>query len=225
MKRIMMSRRRQARCASRLDRIPVKTLSVPSLCLLIGFALGGHFFEPPPPPIYQSPEGTQIQTCFTPQQRCLPLIVAEIRKAKHEILIQAYQLTSEPIADALIEAHRKGVVVKVLADKSQESNLHSQLQNLAQGGIEVLIDAKPQIAHHKIFILDAQTLIGGSYNFSNAAEYTNAENLFILKNNPVIREYWENWMTRHDLSRPLKAKNDKKEKSRHKTNHKNNPEF
>ena len=183
-----------------------KTLSLSSLCFIIGLALGGNFFDPPPSPVYQSPGGTQIQACFTPQQQCLPLILTEIRKAKKEILIQAYQLTSKPIAEALKEAHEKDVTIKILADKSQESSPYSQIAFLAKIGIEVLIDSKPHIAHSKIILIDGKCLVGGSYNYSDSAEKPNAENILILKNTLIIQEYRKNWISRYKLSRPMKSK-------------------
>jgi len=62
-----------------------------------------------------------IQTCFTPQQQCLPLILSEIRRARKEILVQAYSFTSSPMAQALMTAKQRGVNVRVIADKSQET--------------------------------------------------------------------------------------------------------
>ena len=184
--------------------IKIKTFSLSSLCLIIGFALGAHFFDELPPPVYQSLNGIQAQACFTPQHQCLPLILQEIRKAKQEILVQAYQLTSKPTAEALREAHEKGVTVKILADKSQETNSHSQIAFLAKMGIEVLIDSKPHIAHSKIILIDRKTLIGGSYNYSEGAEKFNAENVLILKNAPLIQEYLKNWEERYKVSRTPK---------------------
>ena len=184
--------------------IKIKTLSLSSLCLIIGFALGAHFFDEPPPLVYQSPNGIQAQACFTPQHQCLPLILREIRKAKQEILVQAYQLTSKPIAEALKEVHEKGVTVKILADKSQETSTHSQIAFLAKAGIDVLIDSKPRIAHSKIILIDRKTLIGGSYNYSEGAEKFNAENVLILKNAPLIQEYLKNWEERYKVSRTPK---------------------
>ena len=151
-----------------------------------------------------SPNGIQAQACFTPQHQCLPLILQEIRKAKQEILVQAYQLTSKPTAEALREAHEKGVTVKILADKSQETNSHSQIAFLAKAGIDVLIDSKPRIAHSKIILIDRKTLIGGSYNYSEGAEKFNAENVLILKNAPLIQEYLKNWEERYKVSRTPK---------------------
>jgi phosphatidylserine/phosphatidylglycerophosphate/cardiolipin synthase-like enzyme len=39
------------------------------------------------------------------------------------------------------------------------------------------------IAHNKIIIIDSETVITGSFNFTKAAEEKNAENLLIIKSN------------------------------------------
>lgn len=66
------------------------------------------------------PQGrVDYQTCFTPAQRCLPLILKEIDKAQKTIKAQAYSFTSKEITQTLIRApHLKGVKVIVIADKS-----------------------------------------------------------------------------------------------------------
>ena len=185
-------------------RLNAKNLSVPSLCLILGFAVGAHFFDEPPPPVYQFSEGIQAQACFTPQHQCLPLILQEIRKAHQEILVQVYSLTSKPIAEALQQAHERGVSIRIIADKSQETAPQSKISFLARSGIEVRIDAKPHIAHSKIILIDQKTLIGGSYNYSEGAEKFNAENVIILKNAPLIQEYLKNWEERYKVSRAVK---------------------
>ncbi|HTR44450.1 MAG TPA: phospholipase D-like domain-containing protein, partial [Thermodesulfovibrionales bacterium] len=49
-------------------------------------------------------------------------------------------------------------------------------------GIPTYIDAQHAIAHNKVMIIDKETVITGSFNFTKAAEERNAENLLILKN-------------------------------------------
>jgi phosphatidylserine/phosphatidylglycerophosphate/cardiolipin synthase-like enzyme len=44
--------------------------------------------------------------------------VAELNKAKSEILVQAYSVTSKPIAKALVDAHKRGVHTEIILDKS-----------------------------------------------------------------------------------------------------------
>jgi len=54
---------------------------------------------------------------------------------------------------------------------------------VAHAGIPVYIDLKDAIAHNKFMIIDRNTLITGSFNFTKAAEGKNSENLLILKGN------------------------------------------
>ena len=42
------------------------------------------------------------------------------------------------------------------------------------------IDAEHAIAHNKVMIIDGETVITGSFNFTKAAEENNAENLLII---------------------------------------------
>ncbi len=140
------------------------------------------------------------KACFTPSQACLPMIINEIDAAKVSLHMQAYSLTSKPIADALIRAKVRGVSVVVLADKSQRRERYTQINTLKRAGISVYIDYKPAIAHNKIIVIDAYTVIGGSYNFSNSAEKRNAENVTIIKNKEFAALYGENFLQRLDVS-------------------------
>lgn len=142
--------------------------------------------------------------CFTPGGQCTQDIVIAIKSAKKQILVQAYQLTSAPIALALIDANKRGVEVKVILDKSQQHKRRGQLYSpaslLANHGIAVWIDYKPAIAHNKVMVIDRKTVITGSFNFSKAAQYRNAENLLILENAKLARIYADNWQDRLNAS-------------------------
>ena len=101
--------------------------------------------------------------------------------AKASVLVQAYSFTSAPIAKALLAAHKRGVQVQVILDKSQKSEKYSEADFLVNVGIPTKIDAKHAIAHNKIMIIDGQTVISGSFNFTTAAEEHNAENLLVIR--------------------------------------------
>jgi len=57
------------------------------------------------------------------------MILEEINKATTSIHMQAYSFTSKPIADALIRAHKRAVIVVVIADKSQRKEKYTQINN------------------------------------------------------------------------------------------------
>jgi phosphatidylserine/phosphatidylglycerophosphate/cardiolipin synthase-like enzyme len=74
-------------------------------------------------------------------------IVSSLNQAKKSTLVQACSFTSTAIADALVRAHRRGVNVQLILDKSQKSQQHSAAGNLVTVGIPTFTDAAPAIAH------------------------------------------------------------------------------
>ena len=136
---------------------------------------------------------------FSPRGGCTNAAVAEISRATKTILVQSYSFTSHPIGDALIDARHRGVDVTVVADKSEQRDKHSEISALAQAGIPVYIDARHAIAHNKVMVIDGAIVITGSFNFTHAAEFENADNLLIIHNHPSIAAaYADNF--RHHLS-------------------------
>lgn len=95
------------------------------------------FREPEYLALVQSQEGVICTVCFTPTHQRLPLILRHIQKAQKSIKVQAYSFTSKEIAEALLKAQRRGVIVTIIADKSQKTTVHSQVKDLKQKGIEV----------------------------------------------------------------------------------------
>ncbi|OGX14069.1 MAG: phospholipase [Omnitrophica bacterium RIFOXYB12_FULL_50_7] len=136
---------------------------------------------------------TDEQVYFSPKGGCTEAIVKNLDQAERSILVQAYSFTSKPIAEALIAAHKRGVKVKVLLDKSQLHGKGSKLDLLADAGIPAMIDTKHSIAHNKVMIIDGITVLTGSFNFTNAAEDKNAENLLVVRDKTIARKYRNNW--------------------------------
>lgn len=142
-----------------------------------------------------------VELCFTPEKKCTPVVIKRILGAEQSIYVQAYGLTSRPIARALIEARKSGVDIKVLLDRSNINNKNSRMDDLIAAGIEVKIDRVPGIAHNKVMIIDERYVITGSFNFSNAADLRNAENVIVIKDEKIAREYLENWQSREQINK------------------------
>jgi phosphatidylserine/phosphatidylglycerophosphate/cardiolipin synthase-like enzyme len=91
---------------------------------------------------------TEIAVCFTPEYgmtpSCTQEVVDALTSAKKSILVQAYSFTSAPIAKALVDAHRRGVEMKVILDRSNRTAHYSAATLLAHAGIPVWIDAPPR---------------------------------------------------------------------------------
>ncbi len=138
-----------------------------------------------------------IACFFSPRGGCTDAVVNQIRQARQQILVQAYSFTSQPIAAALVEAHNRGVQVYIILDKSQKSEQYSGADYVANSGIPTMIDSAHQIAHNKIMLIDGQTIITGSFNFTKNAEENNAENLLILRGRPDLYQAYENNFRQH----------------------------
>ena len=136
---------------------------------------------------------TPAQIYFSPKGGCTEAIVNEISHAKSEIYVQAYSFTSVSIAKALVDAHKRGIKVEAILDKSQKKEKYTSATFLNNSGIPTYIDSKHAIAHNKIMVIDKETVITGSFNFTKAAEEKNAENLLILKNKEMASQYLMNW--------------------------------
>ena len=150
-------------------------------------------FSPLPSLPQEKPTTCNWQVYFSPKGGCTDAIVKELNKAQKTILLQVYSFTSAPIAKALLNAHKRGVKVEVILDKSQRKDEYSSATFFFNAGIPVKIDAQHAIAHNKVMIIDGETVITGSFNFTKAAEEKNAENLLVIRDRKLAERYIKNW--------------------------------
>lgn len=138
------------------------------------------------------------EVIFSPKGGATTAIIKAIGEARASIFVAAYSFTSYDIAKALLEAKQRNVQVKIILDKSQISHKYSSSTFFSNQGFELRIDVKHAIYHNKFIIIDEKTIITGSFNFTKAAEFKNAENLLIMRNNPglakrYIDAWWHDW--------------------------------
>lgn len=152
-------------------------------------------------PLLITPEGLRgqsgpndLKAFFSPNGGCTDAVISALRDARKTVLVQAYSFTSVPIAQALVDAHKRGVEVQVILDKSQRTERYTGATFLSNAGVPVFIDADHKIAHNKVMIIDGQTVITGSFNFTKAAESGNAENVLLILHAPELAgKYTDNW--------------------------------
>ena len=146
------------------------------------------------------------QVYFSPNGGTQDAVVRELNNAKKSVFVQAYSFTNQPIAKALVEAQRRGVDVYIILDKSNRTSKYSAADFTDHFGVETYIDDKHAIAHNKIMIIDKETVITGSYNFTKAAENSNAENLLIIRSPLLADVYFGNWAEHQKHSVPYQGK-------------------
>ena len=171
------------------------------LRLLGGLALGAALLLAGCGPQASIPQGVQV--CFSPRGGATGAVVNALDHATNTILVQAYSFTSAPIAQALVDAHRRGVKVQAILDHSQRTEKYSEADFLRHSGIPTLIDAQHPIAHNKIIIIDDYLVLTGSFNFTRTAEEHNAENLLLINDPVLAKQYIANWHVHEQHSEPF----------------------
>jgi len=171
------------------------------ICLGVLLAVACDGDKKKPAALPPSDEGIGV---FFKPDGCRKEVIRWIGRAQKSIQVQAYSLTSDEIAEALVAAHRRGVKVEVIVDSEKGSRKRSRDDYLHKKKIPTFEDAKHDKAHSKIIIIDGQTVITGSFNFADETEDT-ADNLLVIRDHPkLIAQYIKNFEDHRAHSEPYR---------------------
>ncbi len=132
-----------------------------------------------------------VETFFESEGDARSRIVELIDGAALSVRFLAFILTDDQIAHAIIERHRAGVEVAGVVEARNVGASGADYATLRNAGVDVIADGNPYIMHHKVIIIDDETVITGSYNFSVSAADQNDENVLILHSSEVAETYLE----------------------------------
>jgi phosphatidylserine/phosphatidylglycerophosphate/cardiolipin synthase-like enzyme len=70
---------------------------------------------------------------------------------------------------------------------------HSEFGRMKEAGLDVYQDGNPYVMHHKVIVLDERIVAFGSFNFSDAADHSNDENLLIVEDASLARAFLDEY--------------------------------
>lgn len=120
---------------------------------------------------------TYPRYAFSPQGGIEGFLLDAIGRARVSVEVAIFSFYSNAVADALLAARGRGVVVKIVADANQ-ARRSKAVAAVVRGGGELRLSAGREgagVMHHKYALVDGGLLINGSYNFSQNAELYNYE--------------------------------------------------
>ncbi|MFH1849718.1 MAG: phospholipase D-like domain-containing protein [archaeon] len=126
---------------------------------------------------------------FCPEDACEDEVLAELEAARLSVYFMTYSFTSKRIANELIVGHREGKEVRGIFERRMGSS--SVYGFLNYQGLDIRLDNNPNTMHHKVFIIDNETVITGSYNPTANANLRNDENLLIIHDGEVAERFLE----------------------------------
>ncbi|MBU2599321.1 hypothetical protein KJ849_01910 [bacterium] len=106
--------------------------------------------------------------------------------------------TSLKFHEDLINLHRQGKIVEGIFDPQTAQFSNSAYPDLNEALIEVRVRNTSNKMHAKVFIIDQELVVTGSYNWSYSAENKNDENSLLVRNEALAREYLKKF---HQLQR------------------------
>jgi len=141
-----------------------------------------------------------VQACFSPQGKCSAHILREIDQAKKELLVAVYAFTNDELANALVQAKKRGVTVQVVIDRDFDGRTENSKGKYFEANKIPLrrlsgMKAKSQerdagLMHQKFAVIDRKTVFTGSYNWTHSAETANDENLLLFRDaGPLAEDY------------------------------------
>lgn len=146
-----------------------------------------------------------IQVGFSPEGSARELALKVIRDATRSIQILAYSFQSPDITEALVDAAKRGVEVRVVVDKKRNLVNASKkaLLFMTRNGIALRTNDRFNLHHDKTIITDGAIVATGSFNFVPSAETANSENIVVIAGAPEIADkFLAHWQSRWDLGRP-----------------------
>ena len=105
----------------------------------------------------------------------------------------------------MVAAHKKGVKAEIILDRRQRKESYGIADFLANSGIPTRIDSAHAYAYTKVMVVDEETVITGSFNFTKSAEDKNAENLLVIKDKELALKFAENWRNTPNTQSSIKA--------------------
>lgn len=119
--------------------------------------------------------------------RLLQILTEELNTAESSIEVAVSWFTNHALYRLLGELADKGVQIRVVINNDSVNNggYCLDFDRLLQKGVRMSLVEYPHMIHHKFCIIDGQTVVNGSYNWTRFSA-KNYENLTIFRNQPDI---------------------------------------
>lgn len=133
-------------------------------------------------------DAAQVEAVFSPSGS-EPALLRLIDSAQSSLDVMLYQFSYTPLQDALINAQKRGVLVRIIMDSKIDSNLYTA-EKLALGGVLVRWASRDFASTHaKFLVADGRSVFVGSTNWSRHAMVLNREAAVVIRNEQIAASF------------------------------------
>jgi phosphatidylserine/phosphatidylglycerophosphate/cardiolipin synthase-like enzyme len=165
---------------------------------------------------------THSEAYFSPDEHPTDKLIQLINNTQHKLHAAIYMLTDKQIAQALIDAKKRGVDVKIIVDQATMDFEYGKGKFLKNSDIEIYIyspksktrssNKRLPIMHHKFAILDDK-IWTGSFNWTKSANQRNQENVIITTNKKVYAKFEKQFEILKNRTVELQSRKNNQEES------------
>lgn len=127
-------------------------------------------------PVFAWSYGTGVNVYFTPNQRVDKVILAEVARAEKSVYLASYSCSWRRLADCLKALKvQKKADVKIFLENPPPAGLRAGLLH------NIRLDPGNNLFHAKFIVIDQETVLLGSLNFTEDNLYLNHNNLLVVR--------------------------------------------
>lgn len=151
--------------------------------------------------LLQCKDGGLKQAFFSPDDDLETILIALINAEQRAIRAAVFSFTNGAIAQALVNAYKRGVQIEIITDISCLRDKFNKIDMLKKAGIKIFV-YNPRISRsllnnimHNKFVLfeknagNKSLVWTGSFNWTKSAQVNNQENIIILDEIHIIEKY------------------------------------
>ena len=132
-------------------------------------------------------EGIRIESFFAPEDQVAEKLLALVKEAEQSIRFMAFSFTDDSLGQAMMNQDAAGLTVQGVFEERGADLEYSEFGRMyrAEPRMDVRLDGNTYMMHHKVIILDDETVVLGSFNFSRSADETNDENVLFIHDKDI----------------------------------------
>ncbi len=141
-------------------------------------------------------DGTAVRVLFAAEDEVISQLIPLIEGAQKSIRFMAFSFTRDDLGAAILGRAEAGVDVQGIFETRGSETEYSELPGLYCAGYAVRQDGNPRTFHHKVLVIDEQTVVTGSLNFSDNADDSNDENVLVITHGDIAVQYLQEFERR-----------------------------
>lgn len=145
-------------------------------------------------------DGTPVQIYFASEDEVEAKLIEEVNNAESAVRFMSFSFTLDDLGAAVMKRAEDGLEVQGLFERTGASNRGGNMPGMFCAGLDVRLDGNSRFLHHKVFIIDDDTVITGSFNFSSSAVSRNDENVVIITDPDLAAVYLNEFNKLWDLA-------------------------